>query len=171
MTRRGLMNWMVVAAVGIGMCLAGAGCGPKEAAAPSDPGTPAVKDEGSAPAETPVAPKDVGGSGTIETIGEGADTITLVRVEGTRYEMGYWRGKLLADQIAETWKLANGMVQKMADEVGLPIAMFDDLAGTLWNEKYFDTKAWGEEYQGVADGCAAAGHPEITFEVMKKLAA
>ncbi|MCP4640265.1 MAG: hypothetical protein GY851_07535, partial [bacterium] len=41
----------------------------------------------------------------------------------------------------------------------------------LWNEKYFDTKAWGEEYQGVADGCAAAGHPEITFEVMKKLAA
>jgi isopenicillin-N N-acyltransferase like protein len=109
----------------------------------------------------------VGGSGTIETVGEGEDALTVVRLEGTRYEMGYWYGKLLADQIAEARELVEGMVQKS----GVPAEMVDMAAQALWNEKHFDTESWGQEFQGVVDGCEAAGRSEVTLDLLKKMAA
>jgi len=112
-------------------------------------------------------PETIGGSGTAETIGEGEDTMTLLRIQGNRYELGYWYGKLLADQIAETWKL----VQAMAEREGIPMQMVDAAAATLWQEKNFDMGPWSTEVQGIADGCADAGHPELTFSVLKRIAA
>ncbi len=105
---------------------------------------------------------EAGGWGTIETVGSGNDAVTLVTVGGSRREMGYWYGKLLADQIAACWA---GMKAAFpaSDEV------FDFAIDGMWNSAYFDTEAWEEELRGVADGCAEAGHPEITFDELQKL--
>ncbi len=125
--------------------------------------------EAAAPAQEPRGcerPETVGGSGTAETIGEGADVITLVKIQGNRYELGYWYGKLLASQIGETWKL----VQAMAEREGIPMEVVDAAAAALWQEKNYDAQPWCTELQGIADGCADEGHPEITFGVLKRIA-
>lgn len=109
----------------------------------------------------------VGGSGSIETIGEGADQITLVKVSGNRYEMGYWYGKLLADQIAATWQIVQGMIKAE----GVPEQLFAGATDTLWGSGAFDIAEWEAEVNGIADGCAAAGHPEITFRVLQQISA
>jgi hypothetical protein len=137
---------------------------PKEQVAPAEPSAKAE-----APAEEARGcdrPETIGGSGTSETIGEGVDTITLVKIRGNRYELGYWYGKLLADQIAETWKLVQAMVEKE----GIPVAVVDMAVGALWQEKNFDVRPWNTELQGIADGCADAGQPQITFGVLKRIA-
>lgn len=104
----------------------------------------------------------VGGWGTIDTVGAGKDTITLVKVGGTRYEMGFWYGKLLAGQIA-------GCHEKLVMLAKAANIDFTPAIEGMWNATYFDTKAWGEELQGVADGCAASEHPEITFRIMQEM--
>src|SRR5881628_2510388 len=40
--------------------------------------------------------------GTVETIGEGENQITVLYVSGTPYEMGYEHGRLLAPQVRAT---------------------------------------------------------------------
>ena len=147
------------------LALVAFGCGNK---APETSATPEGPPEATQDAaETAGKSADAaGGSGSIETIGEGADQISLVRVKGDRYQMGYWYGKLLADQIAETWKL----VQKMAAAEGLPDQLFDIAADRLWNKDLYDTEGWTKELEGVAAGCTEGGHPEITFRVLQKVA-
>merc|ERR1712066_155088 len=41
----------------------------------------------------------IGGAGAHYTVGEGKDEFRLVHVWGNAYEMGYWHGKLMADDI------------------------------------------------------------------------
>ncbi|MFO7973133.1 MAG: C45 family peptidase [Candidatus Hydrogenedentota bacterium] len=139
-----------------------------ETAAPAE--EPTAAEEAAAPAEEETRgcprPAVIGGSGTAEIIGQGEDTMTLVKIEGNRYELGYWYGKLLADQIAETWKLVQAMMEK--EEV--PMQVLEAAAAQLWQEKNYDVQPWNTEVQGIADGCADAGHPEITFTVLKSVA-
>ena len=138
------------------------------AAAPAQPEATAEAGAETAEAEPRGCerPDSIGGSGTAEVVGEGEDALTLVRIQGNRYELGYWYGKLLADQIGETWKL----VQAMAEREGIPMQMVEAATGMLWQEKNFDVQPWNVEVQGMADGCADAGHPEITFTVLKQIA-
>ena len=103
-----------------------------------------------------------GGWGSIETVGEGTDTVTLVRVGGSRYEMGYWYGRLLADQIAPCW-IAVYHAAPYSE------ALFDAAIDAMWRSEYFDVVAWEAELRGVADGCVDAGHPEVTYRVLQKM--
>ncbi len=141
--------------------------------APETTPAPAAQPAAVAEAESPgqelrgcPRPATIGGSGTAETIGQDFDTLTLLKIQGNRYELGYWYGKLLGDQIGETWKL----VQAMAQREGIPMPVVEAAAGQLWQEKNFDLQPWNTELQGIADGCAEAGHPEITFTVLKQIA-
>ncbi len=102
----------------------------------------------------------VGGVGSIETVGSGVDAISLVRVAGNRYQMGYWYGYLLADQIAAC------SVPFLA---AFTEQQFTDATTALWNSSFFDTAAYEAELNGMADGCAANGHPEMTFEKLRRL--
>lgn len=111
-------------------------------------------------------PATIGGSGTAEIIGEGEDAMTLLRIKGNRYELGYWYGKLLADQIAATSKLAQALIEKS----GIPMEMVNLATASLWREENYDVASWNTEVQGVADGCADAGHPELTFSVLQQMA-
>ena len=103
-----------------------------------------------------------GGWGTIEAAGEGSDAITLVKLGGNRYEMGYWYGRLLADQIAPCWI-------DMYHAAPYTEAQFDAAIDAMWRSEYFDTAAWEDELRGVADGCVDAGHPEITYRLLQKM--
>lgn len=105
-----------------------------------------------------------GGYGTIETAGTGTDAITVVRVGGTRFEMGYWYGYLLAEQIDAIWALFSAVA-----EAEFPAGTLDLAVSQLWNSEYFDTAAWGEELAGVAQGCRMAGYPGITVDVLKRI--
>ncbi len=102
-----------------------------------------------------------GGWGTIETIGAGSDTITLVHLGGSRYEMGYWYGRLLADQVA-------GARADMA-AFGIPDSVYDAAVAAMWKREYFDTAAWESELRGIADGCTDAGHPEMTYRELQRM--
>jgi hypothetical protein len=196
MTRTKLVSWTALLSVLVAMGALVSACSQptpeppapatpatEPAAEPQEPAEPPAEDKpvpvepepekAVEPTEAPAEeargcdrPETIGGSGTAETIGEGADTITLVKIQGNRYELGYWYGKLLADQITETWKL----VQAMAEKEGIPMAVVDMAVGALWQEKNFDVEPWNTELQGIADGCADAGKPEITFEVLKRVA-
>jgi PhoPQ-activated pathogenicity-related protein len=102
-----------------------------------------------------------GGWGTIETVGQGTDAITLVKVGGDRYQMGYWYGRLLGGRIAGCWG-------KITSAGWFSEAQYDAAITALWNSAHFDTTGWESELRGVADGCVDAGHPEITYRVMQK---
>ena len=106
-------------------------------------------------ASEPRQTKAVGGWGTLETVGSGSDQISLVKVGGTRYQMGYHYGELLAAQIDT---LATNF-SSMATE-----AEFSAAISALWSSSYFSTSSWEQELQGIADGCAAAGHPGVTLQ-------
>jgi PhoPQ-activated pathogenicity-related protein len=106
--------------------------------------------------------RNPGGSGSIRTAGENKDVITVVEVSGDRYQMGYWYGRLLADQISHAWA---GLVK----DVGFTEQQYADAIGAMWNDDYFDTMAWEAELRGIADGCFDAGHPEITYGLMQKM--
>ena len=101
-----------------------------------------------------------GGWGSIETVGEGTDAVTLLRVGGDRYQMGYWYGRLLADQIAGAVKCFAGAYtgQQYAEAID-----------GMWKRAHFDTVAWEAELRGIADGCNDAGRPEITFKRMLQM--
>ncbi len=103
-----------------------------------------------------------GGWGTIETVGSGSDTVTLVRVGGDRYQMGYWYGRLIADQISKAW-------EGLSNVAAVPEAAYDAAIDALWRAEYFDTTAWELELRGVVDGCIDAGHPEVTYRTLLKM--
>ena len=103
-----------------------------------------------------------GGYGTIETAGTGTDQITVVRLGGTRYEMGYWYGYLLAEQIAPCWTGMKAVFPATEADYNAAIA-------AMWNSNHFDTEAWEQELRGMADGCADAGYPQITFRELQKM--
>lgn len=104
-----------------------------------------------------------GGYGTLETVGEGTDQISVVRVGGTRFEMGFWYGFLLAQQIDAIWTTFSAL----ADE--FPPGTLEFAVSQLWKAEYFDTGAWEQELAGVAHGCDVAGYSDITVEVLKKI--
>lgn len=108
--------------------------------------------------------RKTGGWGKLGSVGEGKDKITVVELGGDRYQMGYWYGKLLAEQIIKAW---TGLV-KSAE---VPEQAFAAAVEALWNSRNFDTTAWELELRGIADGCYDAGHPEITFGMMQKMLA
>ena len=108
--------------------------------------------------------RDVGGWGTIRTVGAGTDAITLVEVGGSRYEMGYWYGRLLADQISACWA-------SLEAAMGASEAEYDAAIAAMWRSAYFDIVAWEAELRGIADACAEVGHPEITFRELQKMQA
>ena len=91
----------------------------------------------------------VGGYGTLETAGTGSDEIALVRVGGTRYQMGFWYGYLLAEDI-------RACADALFTAAGYTDTEYDTFKGLLWNSAYFDTEAYESELQGMVDGCAAA---------------
>jgi len=105
-----------------------------------------------------------GGWGKIGSVGEGKDKIAVVEVGGNRYEMGYWYGRLLAEQIAKAWF-------GFMDVVQVPDEIVDNAVRALWSRENFDVTAWELELRGIADGCYDAGHPEVTFEVMQRMLA
>jgi len=105
-----------------------------------------------------------GGWGKLGSVGEGKDKITVVEVGGDRYQMGYWYGRLLADQISKAW---TGLLKNE----NVPDEAFGPAVEALWNTANFDTVAWECELRGVADGCYDAGHPEITFGTMQNMLA
>jgi len=108
--------------------------------------------------------RNVGGWGKIQSVGKDADVVTVVELGGSRYEMGYWYGRLLAQSIAGACKgiLANAEYKP---------EVFDQAVKALWNPAYFDTTLYEQEARGVADGCYDAGHPEITYRVLQHMAA
>jgi hypothetical protein len=106
------------------------------------------------------ATADVGGSGTMQVVGQGNDAITQITVSGTRYEMGYWYGYLLADQIAGCAAIFEGAATD---------GQFADATTALWNSAYYDTAAYESELNGMVAGCAAKGHSELTFEKLRRL--
>ena len=103
-----------------------------------------------------------GGWGSMRIVGEGKDAVTLVEVGGDRYQMGYWYGRLVGDQIARAWKGLEADAQ-LTDE------QFAGAIDALWNAKYFDTTAWESELRGIADGCVDAGHPEVSYGLLLKM--
>lgn len=108
------------------------------------------------------AEAQAGGYGTRETVGAGTDEITLVKVGGTRYQMGYWYGRLLADEISACWA-------SLSAAAGCSEAEYAAAIAAMWNPAYFDTAAYEAELQGMADGCEDGGHPEVTFEELQKM--
>jgi hypothetical protein len=106
--------------------------------------------------------RDPGGWGTIETAGTGDDAISVVRVGGDRYQMGYWYGRLLADQIAPCWT-------GLKAALGATEADYDAAIAAMWQSSYFDTTDWELELRGIADGCIDGGHPEMTYRELQKM--
>jgi len=102
------------------------------------------------------------GYGVLRTAGSGSGTIWVLNVGGTRYEMGYWYGLLLADQIA-------GCLASLSAALPFSEADYNAAIAAMWNPAYFDTAAYESELQGMADGCAAGGHPEVTFAYLRKM--
>ncbi len=102
------------------------------------------------------------GYGTLQTVGSGSDSIWLVKVGGTRYEMGYEYGRLLANQVA-------GCIASMSAVAPFTEAQYAAAVAAMWKSTYFDTTSYDQELQGVADGCAAGGHPEITYEKLRRM--
>ncbi len=103
-----------------------------------------------------------GGYGTVQIVGEGTDAIKLVKVGGTRYEMGYWYGRILANDIANCWTGIQSVIS-------ISGAVYDQAVAGMWDPNYFDTAAYEQELSGMAAGCAEAGHPELTFEELRKM--
>jgi len=104
----------------------------------------------------------VGGYGMLEVVGQGVDAIKLVRVGGTRYEMGYHYGRLLASDIA-------GSRAGILGAYPIPPQQFAYAVASMWKPAYFDTAAYEQELRGIAAGCAESGHPELTFEELRNL--
>lgn len=105
-----------------------------------------------------------GGYGDIETVGSGSDAVTVVRLGGNRFEMGYWYGYLLADQISAIWAMFAAVAASQ-----FPPGTLDNAVSQMWKDEYFDTAAWEEELSGIAHGCRMAGYPDLTVDVLKKI--
>lgn len=108
--------------------------------------------------------RNVGGWGKMQTAGKDADVVTVVELGGTRYEMGYWYGRLLAQSVA-------GACKGIMSNAEYKPELFDQAVKALWKPAYFDTTMYELELRGVADGCCDAGHPEVTYRVLQHMTA
>lgn len=105
--------------------------------------------------------RNVKGWGRLKTVPNGSHPIKVVEVGGDRYQMGYWYGKLLAADIDQC---LGGMMATF----GVPESLFDQAIALMWDNAHFDTAGWELELRGVADGCADAGHPAVTYRLLQK---
>jgi len=88
----------------------------------------------------------VSGYGVVETIGSGTDTITVLYTGGTPYDIGYWHGYLLKDQVRATYE---GFLEIVESEIDGGMAVVD----LAWSQmEPFVTEDWRQEMQGLADG-------------------
>ena len=87
----------------------------------------------------------VGGYGFYEVIGSGDDQITVLYTGGTHYQMGYWHGRLLRDQVRAN--SASGIAA--AESWGVTEEVWQTAIDSMWpyvSQEYLD------EMQGLADG-------------------
>ncbi len=107
-----------------------------------------------------------GGSGTKKVVGEGTDQVTVLRLSGNRYQMGFWYGYLLADQIDAVWSAFSSFIESGSV---FPAGALELAVSQLWKPEFFDTAAWQTEFEGIVHGCRAAGYTDITVDVLKKI--
>jgi isopenicillin-N N-acyltransferase-like protein len=112
--------------------------------------------------EAPKPDHSVTHAGTVETIGEGENQMTVLYVAGTPYEMGYEHGRLLADQVratiadveAGTIKLLPKAIREsrlLTDREKRDIV--DSLLDAAWQRmRRFTPREDMEEMAGLADG-------------------
>lgn len=137
MTGRSLRLMYVVAAIA-GALIAGACAKPPVSQAAEVASLPTAN---TAPAEKPDVIK-----GELGTIGEGEDEITVVKVWGTPYEMGYAHGKLCAATIKDFY-----MRLIMAMTMGAGVTV--DVVDQAWAQmEPFVPERYLEEMRGLADG-------------------
>jgi PKD repeat protein len=87
----------------------------------------------------------VGGYGFYETIGSGADAITVLHVGGTHYEMGYWHGYLLGDQVRANAASAIAV----AELEGVTAEVWAWAIAAMWP---YVPQDYLDEMRGLADG-------------------
>lgn len=85
-------------------------------------------------------------SGRLESIGAGEDTIDVVYLEGTPYQMGYTHGRLLGDKIRQFY--ANTILG-MCIGMKVPVTKLDEAWEKMAPHVSRDLK---EEMRGLADG-------------------
>ncbi|MFQ6042946.1 MAG: C45 family autoproteolytic acyltransferase/hydrolase [Candidatus Poribacteria bacterium] len=95
-------------------------------------------------------PNEIPIKGKVEVIGEGDNSVDVITVEGTPYEMGYAHGVLEKDKIQE---LMTKVVPAMCKELGIN----EDMANLLLNQVYKSAEPYipddyKEEMRGLADG-------------------
>lgn len=95
----------------------------------------------------------------LELVGDGEDSIHVLHVWGTPYEMGYAHGEMLRDQIHESMKVVELMTQGM----GVPSSHLDQ----VWESVKPHVSAYfTEEIQGLADGCGVKLEEAIRFNMI-----
>jgi PKD repeat protein len=87
----------------------------------------------------------VGGYGFYEVIGSGDDQITVLYTGGTHYEMGYWHGFLLRDQVQANCAAAIAA----AEAEGVTPEIWAWAIGSMWP---YVPQDYLDEMQGLADG-------------------
>lgn len=106
--------------------------------------------------------RPVGGWGRIASTGKTERPIKIVELGGTRYQMGYWYGQLLAGDISTC-------LPGLLGAFPVPEEQYDAVIAQMWDGTHFDTAAWQQELEGVVDGCADAGHPEVSYRMLQKI--
>jgi len=91
----------------------------------------------------------VGGYGFYETIGAGEDAITVLHVGGTHYQMGYWHGRLLRDQV----RANSASAIAAAEAGGVNSDVWAWAIASMWP---YVPRDYLDEMQGLADGSGLA---------------
>ncbi len=109
------------------------------------------------PNKTPV-------KGKIEVIGEGANAIDVITVEGTPYEMGYAHGVLAKDKVRH---LLNKVVPAMCKELEVSEKMAQVLLKQTYKlaESYIPDD-YKEEMRGLADGADVPLNSVLQFHMI-----
>lgn len=100
------------------------------------------------------------GRGWLETVTQPDGTLTVLHTSGTHYDMGYQHGYLLRDQVVANMQSGlefvntNQHVLHDSSEIPAIVAQLQ----TQTPQKYLD------EIQGIVDGVAAAGGPQLTYQ-------
>ena len=93
--------------------------------------------------------------------------VKILRVQGSHYDMGYQYGYLLQEYITSIWNDLFGPL--ISEELGiddqeLAVDLFSTLMDQAWNHVLPHTpQKFLDELDGLADGAAAAGHPDPQF--------
>ncbi len=110
-----------------------------------------------------------GGSGLKWTISaaDPNDDVTVVRLTGTPYEMGWWYGNLLATEIRTNLDTGYAWAEELAEEAAPPGQdarqwLYDAIDQQIWpGMKPSIPQAFLDEMQGIVDGAAEA-EPGVT---------